>query len=254
MGVAPKTTYLTWDKPLLTSATEWLLADVSSNSADLSTTLLLLPTQQAGRRLREALATEMARRGGGLFPPQTALPAVMLAGGESGEPIADTVACLWHWVNVLQGESIGRCAALFPRLPSVVDFNWCRLMARSLHELRGALVDAGWDCAAVAESPQCEREPQRWKDLAKLESVYRASLAKAGLRDIHDARRTVAAKPVLPEGICRVVLLGVTDLVPLVQSALGQAAVQGAAIESVVFGPENGESLFDDWGRPVPEQ
>ncbi|MCH2593939.1 MAG: hypothetical protein MKZ85_13090, partial [Pedosphaera sp.] len=140
MGVAPKRTYLTWDKPLLTSATEWLLAKVSSNSADLSATLLLLPTQQAGRRLREALATEMARRGGGLFPPQTALPAVMLADGESVEPIADTVACLWHWVNVLQGESIGRCAALFPRLPSGVDYNWCRLMARSLHELRGALV------------------------------------------------------------------------------------------------------------------
>ena len=254
MGVAPKTTYLTWDKALLTSATEWLLADESKDSADLSATLLLLPTQQAGRRLREALATEMARRGGGLFPPQTALPAVMLAGGESGEPIADTVACLWHWVNVLQGESIGRCAALFPRLPSVVDFNWCRLMARSLHELRGALVDAGWDCAAVARSEHCEKESQRWKDLAKLESVYRASLAKAGLRDMHDARRTVAAKPVLPKGICRVVLLGVTDLVPLVQSALGQAVVQGAAIESVVFGPEGGESLFDDWGRPVPEQ
>ncbi|RTZ69554.1 MAG: hypothetical protein DSZ35_02325 [Verrucomicrobia bacterium] len=254
MGVAPKITYLTWDKPLLTSATEWLLADESSDSADLSATLLLLPTQQAGRRLREALATEMARRGGGLFPPQTALPAVMLAGGESGEPIADTVACLWHWVNVLQGESIGRCAALFPRLPSVVDFNWCRLMARSLHELRGALVDAGWDCAAVARSEHCEKESQRWKDLAKLESVYRKSLAKAGLCDVHDARRAVAAKPVLPEGICRVVLLGVTDLVPLVQSALGQAAVQGAAIESVVFGPEGGESLFDDWGRPVPEQ
>ena len=116
------------------------------------------------------------------------------------------------------------------------------------------LVDAGWDCAAVARSEHCEKESQRWKDLAKLESVYRKSLAKAGLCDVHDARRAVAAKPVLPEGICRVVLLGVTDLVPLVQSALGQAAVQGGAIESVVFGPEGGESLFDDWGRPVPER
>ena len=74
MAAAPKTTYLTWDKPLLTSATQWLLADESSDSADLSATLLLLPTQQAGRRLREALATEMARRGGGLFPPQNGAP------------------------------------------------------------------------------------------------------------------------------------------------------------------------------------
>ena len=249
----PETSYLTWDKPLLSSATEWLLAGETGTTADLSETLLLLPTQQAGRRLRESLAAEMAKRGGGLFPPQTATPALMLVDEESAETVADTVACLWHWVNVLQCESLGRYSALFPQLPSGLDFNWCRLMARSLHELRGTLVDANQDCATVSESGHVDTEPARWGDLAKLESVYRESLAKVGLRDVHDAKRAVAAKPVLPKGIRRVVLMGVTDLSPLVQSALGQAAERGAAIESVVFGPEAGESLFDDWGRPVPE-
>ena len=100
MGAAPETTYLTWDKSLLTSATEWLLADESCVLADLSGTLLLLPTQHAGRRLREALANAMAKRGGGLFPPQTATPAIALVDEESAETVADTVACLWHWVNV----------------------------------------------------------------------------------------------------------------------------------------------------------
>ena len=244
-----KTTYLNWDKPLLTLATEWLLTGESAAVADLSETLLLLPTRQAGRRLREALAAEMAKRGGGLFPPQTATPAIMLADEESADTVADTVACLWHWVNVLQSESLGRYSALFPKSPSVVDFNWCRQMARSLHELRGTLVDANCDCAAVAESEHCDKERDRWKDLAKLESVYRASLAKVDLRDAHDAKRAAAAKPVLPKGIRRVVLMGITDLSPLVQSALGQVA----AIEAVVFGPEGGESLFDDWGRPDRE-
>ena len=253
VAAAPTTSYLTWDKPLLTSATEWLLADESGATANLSETLLLLSTQQAGRRLREALANAMAKRGGGLFPPQTATPAIVLVDEESAETVADTVACLWHWVNVLQGESLGRFPALFPQLPSSVDYNWRRLMARSLHELRGTLADADWDCTGVAESERCEKEQSRWQDLAKLESVYRESLAKVGLRDVHDAKRTAAAKPVLPKGIRRVVLMGVTDLSPLVQSALGQAAGQGAAIESVVFGPEDGGSLFDDWGRPVPE-
>ena len=254
MGAAPNTTYLPWDRPLLTSASEWLLAGETGGTADLSATLLLMPTRQAGRRLREALAAAMARRGGGLFPPQTATPALMLTGDEADDAIADTVACFWHWVNVLKGESLGRYPALFPLLPSEVDFNWCRSMARSLHELRGTLVDADYDCAAVAESVHCEKEPRRWQDLAKIESAYRASLAKVGLRDAHDAKRAAAAQPVLPKGIRRVVLMGVTDLSPLVQSALGQAAGQGAAIESVVFGPEGGESLFDEWGRPVPER
>ena len=163
VAATPKTTYLNWDKPLLTLATEWLLTGESAAVADLSETLLLLPTRQAGRRLREALAAEMAKRGGGLFPPQTATPAIMLADEESADTVADTVACLWHWVNVLQSESLGRYSALFPKSPSVVDFNWCRQMARSLHELRGTLVDANCDCAAVAESEHCDKERDRWK-------------------------------------------------------------------------------------------
>ncbi|MED5381239.1 MAG: hypothetical protein VYC47_01610, partial [Verrucomicrobiota bacterium] len=220
MGAAPNTTYLPWDKPLLTSASEWLLAGESGATADLSATLLLLPTRQAGRRLREALATEMAKRGGGLFPPHTATPALMLTGDEVDDTVADTVACHWHWVNALQGGALGRYSTLFPRLPSMVDFNWCRLMARSLHELRSTLVDAGCDCTAVAESEHVDAEQFRWRDLAKLESTYRASLAKAGMRDPHDAKRAAAAEPMLPKGIRRVVLMGVTDLSPLVQSAL----------------------------------
>jgi len=254
MAAAPNTTYLTWNRPLLASASEWLLAGETGTTADLSDTFLLLPTQQAGRRLREALATGMAKHGGGLFPPKTATPTLLLTGDEAGETIADTVVCHWHWVTVLQGEALGRYAALFPRLPSVVDFNWCRQMARSLHELRGTLVDADCDCAAVAASGQAEAERARWEDLAKLESVYRASLAKVKLRDAHDAKRAAAAKPGMPDGIRRIVLIGITDLSPLVQSALGKAAGQGVAIESLVFGPEGGEALFEDWGRPVPER
>ena len=242
-----------WNQPLLNSTVDWLLGDDRGGVADLHDQLLLLPTRQAGRRLREALATEMAKRGGGLFPPQTATPAILLVDEESIEPVAGTLACHWHWVEVLQGESLGRYSALFPRLPAVVDFNWCHQMARALHELRGTLVDGGWDCAGVAKSEHCEKEPLRWKDLAKLESVYRKSLAEVGLCDTHDAKRASAAKPVLPKGIRRVMLMGVTDLSPLVQSALGRAAEEGTAIKSVVFGPEGGESLFDDWGRPVPE-
>ena len=60
MGDSPKKTYFPWGRPLLSSATEWLLADSDERLVDLSDGLLLLPTQQAGRRLREALATAMA--------------------------------------------------------------------------------------------------------------------------------------------------------------------------------------------------
>ena len=253
MFVVPKTIYLPWNRPLINSSSEWLLAGCDDRLADLSDTLLLLPTRQSGRRLREALASDMAKRGGGIFPPQTATPAVMLLGEGEDDTIAETVACQWHWVNVLQQETLEFYSALFPRFPPVVDFNWYRQMARSLHELRGTLVDAGLDCIAVSESAHGGEEQARWEDLAKLESAYRSSLAEVGLRDVHDAKREIATTPKLPVGIRRVVLMGITDLSPLVQTALCQAAGGEVSIESVVFGPEESESWFDDWGRPVPE-
>jgi hypothetical protein len=40
----------------------------------------------------------------------------------------------------------------------------------------------------------------------------------------------------------------------LVQRALNNLAADGVPVEVVVFGPENGEALFDDWGSPRPEQ
>ena len=124
-------------------------------------------------------------------------------------------------------------------------------MARSLHALRGTLVDADLDCASVAEREECA-ERGRWRDLAKLEAVYRQTLEQVGLVDVNDAKRDAATGPELPDGISRVVLMGVTDLIPLVQSALGQLIKLGGVVELVVFGPRSGEAFFDDWGRPIP--
>ena len=250
MGELPNKSYLNWDKPLLSSATEWLLSGCEDRLADLSDTLLLLPTQQAGRRLRETLAAEMAKREGGLFPPRTATPALMLA-RESAQNAATELACLWHWGHVLQTEKLERYPSLFPKLPAKIDFNWSRLMAQTLHRLRGTLVDAGLDCAAVAALDECV-EQLRWQDLAKLETRYQNSLQQVGLIDAHDAKREASAAPELPLGVQRIVIMGVTDLTRLVQSAFGQAQQQGTNIELVIFGPPNEESLFDDWGRPIP--
>ncbi len=250
MGELPKKTFLNWDRPLLSLSTEWLL-DLSSNQLlDLSDSLLLLPTQQAGRRLREALATSMGKRGGGLFPPIMSTPAMLLAGNKT-KSLADEFVCIWHWIHVLQSQNLKHFPFLFPKVHPRVDFNWSRLMARSLHDLRGKLVDADLDCVSVSNLDSCE-EKGRWRELAKLESVYRKSLRNVGLIDLHDAKRESANSPELPGCIKRIVLMGVTDLAPLLQAALEKLHKQKISVELVVFGPRDEYGLFDDWGRPIP--
>ena len=242
MGDSPKKTYLPWGRPVVVGD-GWLLADSDERLVDLSDTLLL-PTQQAGRRLREALATAMAKRGGGLFHPGW-LPRLSCSRAMKRMTQSPKRWPASGTVSVLRARRWGGTRR-FPRLPSVVDFNWCRQMAFAAR-LRGTLVDA--DSTAPLLRIRACRKMARWA-LAKLESFYRARWPKWACVT-HDAKCEAAAKPVLPDGIRRIVLLN-TDLSPLVQTALGQAAGQGVGVELVVFGP-TGEALFDDWGRPAPE-
>ena len=86
MGELPKKHYLDWDRPLLSLSTEWLISLSSERSLDLSDTLILLPTQQSGRRLLEALAVTMGKRGGGLLSPRMATPSILQPTTEPTEP------------------------------------------------------------------------------------------------------------------------------------------------------------------------
>ncbi|MBL68535.1 MAG: hypothetical protein CMO74_08840 [Verrucomicrobiales bacterium] len=244
----PSVIYKRWDQPLLTSAVDWLLGDASERVVDLREWQLILPTRQAGRRLREALAWEMDRRGGALFPPKTGTPWQLVKADE--QTVASELACLWHWDRVLAEADLAQYRSLFPRLPETLDAAWRRQLARSLHEMRGTLAEGGLDCAAVAAADNCP-EPTRWRDLKKLEAAYRRSLGN--LLDVHDAKRETAGQPQLADGIRKIAVLGVPDLPVVVQTALESFVEQGVDVHVLTFGPAKGQSLFDTWGRPLPE-
>ena len=252
MGELPKKHYLDWDSPLLSLSTEWLISLSSKRSLDLSDTLILLPTQQSGRRLLESLAVTMGKRGGGLLSPRMATPSILLS-SDGAQKLTDEFVCIWHWMHVLQAQDLKNFPALFPRISSKVDFNWHRLMARSLHDLRGKLVDADLDCAAVSNMDCCQ-EKGRWQELVKLESAYRKSMQHVGLMDLHDAKRDLAVSPELPSNVKQIFLMGVTDLTPLLQTALEKIVNKGITVELVVFGPTGEKELFDGWGRPIPDE
>ena len=117
----PEIVYLPWDRPMLTTTVDWLLTEQSNGIPELSECLLLLPTRQAGRRLREALAWA-CKEHGGIFPPRTATPFQLL---QSASPhIASEVACIGYWVQVLEENILKKCTALFPRLPEQGNFIW----------------------------------------------------------------------------------------------------------------------------------
>ena len=227
---------------------------------DFGGVLLVTSTGTGGRRLRESLAWEVRKQGGsGLFPPELAMPTGLLkrVGGVVPDhlPVASELQCLSVWASVLEGLQLGNYRALFPRMPVARGTDWVMAQAKEFHGLRKELVQGatGFEgVAALEEGVLPERN--RWQDLRDLELMYLDKLVAAGLADPYLEELRAANEAALPGGIRKIILAGVTDLSPLVERALRNLEANAPGCVAIVtIGPDGGEGLFDDWGRPLVE-
>ena len=249
-------TLVSWDKPFLESAADLLLQqednEQSGRPLDLGNVLVLMQTSNAGRRLRELIAMRMWRKcKKGIFPPLTGTPYQLVRPTSNSLKVATPMQCLLGWCHVLDGLDWQKLIGLFPK-PEALQGASARLaLANSLESLRTLLTDADLDCRAVFDSGKVhESEARRWEALAYLEKIYLQQLKAKGFTDPRVLQRESASIGNVPEGVSRIVLLGVTDLSPLTQKALAQLP-DDILVQIVCFGEEGSlEDAFDNWGRP----
>lgn len=240
------TIFLDWNLPLLPVITKRLLEDANGDFVDLSNLLVIVPTVQSGRRLREALALAS----NGLFPPEIVTPDGLLEHALKDESVASETNVVAAWASVFRSLDFSQFKTLFPMDPEQT-VTWQHSMARRFIKLRNELGEEGLDFQQVAQfTKKSGLEPERWKELAKLETLYLNNLKKLGLRDPKQIRRAAALNYRPPEHIGRILLVAAPDPQPLVLQALEQAAQQ-VAVEVWIYGAEGAQ--FDPWGRPVAE-
>jgi ATP-dependent helicase/nuclease subunit B len=228
--------FLGWDRPFLGLLTEWLLA----RRDELPGLLVVVPTAQAGRRLREALAESA----GALLAPKVVTPEFFFRPAEP-DGIAMPIEARFAWIEVLQGMSGRDARALFPVEPVERSFSWAAGVAKELEKVRNALAEGGKFFADAAElSP----ERDRWVDLMEVERRVMARFARWQLEDPLMAKVRVARDFVPPPGIAELVIAGVPDPVPL---ALEVWKRIGVPVKVLVHAPESERAGFDDWGRPL---
>lgn len=245
--------FLAWDRPLLPQAVAWLARDWSGvGPLDLSSTLVVVPTRQSGRRLREALAARAATRSQAVFPPRVLPPDALIAldlPGDTATPLEGLLA----WAQVLRDADLGGLRAVFPVDPPAQSFSWALRLARDFARLQSALTEGGLFLADVAaRAGEGFSEAERWRQLARLERAQADRLAAAGLRDGHHARIRGATAPRGLEEFARIVVLGAPDPLPLALAGLEKFAAD-RPVDVVVFAPETEAAAFDEWGRPRPE-
>ncbi|OGV67408.1 MAG: hypothetical protein A3K19_23535 [Lentisphaerae bacterium RIFOXYB12_FULL_65_16] len=244
--------FLGWDRPLVEVAAEFLLDGIAGMPFDLSRVMVVVPTRQAGRLLREQLATAAQRRGTLVLTPLVVQPSYLV---RAHGAVATPAECLAVFAEVLATLDYARYQALFPGdAPGLArDFGWCLDTAELLLDLRNSLAEGGFTPApAVARlgaDPNFP-EPERWQCLARLETRFADALARHGLCDPARAQFDAARDPVLPDGLERVAIIGVPDPVPLAVTAWEQLDRTGRRIEVCIHAPADLAPLFDDWGRP----
>lgn len=248
---SPRRHFLPWDRPLLPQAAAWLAGGWEGGAPlDLSRTLVLVPTRQSGRRLREALAEYAAARGQAAFPPRVVAPNTLVALGVA-EDTAPALESLLAWAGVLRGLEHGELGDVFPAGVPEGDAAWALQMAQQLLRLQAALAEGGLRLGDVAARAGADfPEQARWAGLAELEARYDAALAAHGLSDAQAAKIAAVQAGAATAEFDRVVLLGTPDPLPLAIAAL---TAQGREVEVVIFAPESEAGSFDEWGRPVSE-
>lgn len=245
--------FLPWAGPLLPQAVAWLARDwTGAGPLNLSSWLVVVPTRQAGRRLREALAEHAATRGQAVFPPRVVTPELLVTQAVTpGALTANRLESLVAWTEILRAVDLADVRAVLPNDPPARDFAWALGLGRELARLQSTLAEGGWHLGDVATlAGETCPELQRWHKLGELERRHAARLAEVGLVDVQTARIKATLAPAPLIDFTRIAVIGAPDPLPLILRIL---AVHAASmpVDVVVYAPETEAKNFDDWGRPL---
>ncbi len=247
----PKVTreFLGWDRPLVELVAEKLMAGARRDGGviDLSDTLVVVPTRHSGRRLREALAVACARGGdGGLLPPRVVPPEAFLL-PDPDSAVAGKAATLLAWTEVLRGAELGHYRALFPVDPVEQNMAWALGIAETIERARGVLAEGG---KSIRDAVDVLPDGARWEDMAALERLVVARLGARGLRDAQQAKLSGATGAGLSDGISRIIVAAVPDMVTLAERALRASD----DVSVWIYADASLAGSFSAWGRPLAER
>ncbi|MFW6056218.1 MAG: PD-(D/E)XK nuclease family protein [Chloroflexota bacterium] len=241
--------FLGWDAPALQRVRDFLIPDASEGPVDLRSTMVVVPTRHAGRRLREALAIICHDNSTYLLPPRIVTPPSLVAARDT-DAARQSLDVSTVWTHLVLDIDPANYHGLFPK-PPTRTFAWALSTGQLLQALRRELLEHGYTIRNVLDlhGDRLE-ERQRWEDMARLEDLYvERYLEVTGEQEPGEASLQAASEPDVPDGIERVVIACVTDPAPLALSTLIRLS-QTIGTTVLVHAPEEYEHTFDTWGQP----
>jgi len=235
----PERVFLGWDRPFLGLLTGWLMA----RREELPGILVVVPTAQSGRRLREALAESA----GALLAPKVVTPGYFLRTDDAAPESVELLA----WVEVLESiRDWEMFEAAFPLPPGEGESaGWAMGLARSMAGLRAGLQENARTLADAARILATTVEAERWAALAELEKRVERKLSQWGLSSRSSMLARMRAEA--PPGIKGIVFAGVPDFPPAVARWI---AASPLPVTLLVGAPPAAAEMFNEWGHPDSEK
>ncbi|MES2995989.1 MAG: PD-(D/E)XK nuclease family protein [Verrucomicrobiota bacterium] len=229
--------FLGWDEPFIHPVTAWLLA----RRTELPAMILVAPTAQSGRLLRDSLV----EKAGAILAPRILTPGALMRVTlpECAEAWQEQIA----WMETLaKAREWAEFAALFPEPPVADDEAAITALAQEFTRLRTRLQENGLMLADAARRLAKSVEGDRWSALQRLETEVEARLNARGLK----SRSSLLAGGFQPDlsRDATIVLAGITDLTPLVERILEQHA---GPVIALIPAPESEAEHFSLVGRPL---
>lgn len=250
--------FLGWDGPIVEKVGAWLLrGKTGSGPVDFSDTLIVAPTLQAGRRLREVLALRCHERRSALLSATIVTPRYFFVHPPPGAKTANPALVRAVWTEVLEAADPGKFSAFFPgpqRLAGIDRYRWALATGEIIERLRQELADGGYGIQDVISRHANDlQELDRWKNLARLEEFYLRKISELGFADSCVVKMGLADQPGLEPGVVRIVVACVPDPTLLAVRALENLA-RDHAVDILVHAPAEADGKFDGWGRPVADE
>lgn len=240
---------------VLDAVTKELVGNWTGNGVlDLSDTAVIVPTRNAGRRLRETLAVHASSQGGAVFPPLVTTPDYLTSPdrlGRDAAPAIDRESSRLVWAATLLDINLKEFPRVFPAEPVNRDLAWAIKNASEILDVRHLLASSGLTFATAAPVLQeRDMEPARWEELTKLEALAVTRTESLGLRDEVAASIEAAENGALPPEIKTIFIAANPDLPAIARTALSHYAAFCRTL-ILAHADEEASAQFDSFGRPL---
>jgi RecB family exonuclease len=245
--------FLGWDRPALPTAAERLAAGYRQGQVlDLSSLIVVMPGQRAGRRLRELLVFLAEDQRLRLTPPQVvtegALPEMLYT---PKQPFADDIVQDLAWAQALRYLPSEQRRYVVPNPPADGDTLRWQELGDVFRRLHTELAADGLDFEdARSAGPQLPNfvETDRWDALANLQQHYLRLLDRQSMWDKQTARlKAIEFGEITSDR--DIVLLGAVDLNRTLRQMLDMVA---GRVTAYVVAPAELADRFDAHGCLIP--